>query len=99
MSLTLLGNRILVKPDHPEAFTKGGLIIPDSAKKPAGFGVVRAIGPGMLMKNGERWPMPEGITVGARVVFDARDPFPKVILDGEELLSMRDDHILAELCE
>jgi chaperonin GroES len=98
MSLTLLGNRILVKADDPESLTKSGLIIPDSAKKPTGTGRVVAMGPGMLMKTGERWPMPD-VALGARVVFDARNPFPTVMLNGEKLLSMRDDHILAELSE
>ncbi len=89
-----LGNRILIKPDEPEGITKSGLIIPDIAKKPTGTGVVVAMGPGMLRSNGERWVMPD-IKPGDRVIFDARNPFPRIELDGVELLQMRDDTILA----
>lgn len=91
-----LGGRVFVKPDEPESRTRGGIFIPERAKKPAGTGVVVAMGPGMRTKDGGRWPMPE-IERGDRVVYSALDPFPRVKIDGVELLSMRDDSVLAVL--
>jgi chaperonin GroES len=96
--ITLLGARILVRPDKPEDRTKGGLWIPDNAKKPTGVGVVVCMGPGMLCKDGSRWKMPD-CKPGDRVLYNARDPYPKVSLNGAEHLSMRDDDVLAVLEE
>jgi chaperonin GroES len=93
MSFTPIGDRIFVRADNPEAVTKSGLIIPPSAQKDTGTGVVVHMGPGMLMKTGERWPMM--FEIGERVIFDTRNPWPTVEVDGEKLLSMRDDAILA----
>ena len=95
MSFRPLENRILVKPDPVESTTKGGLLIPESARQAANFGTVVAMGPGMLMSDGTRWPMPEGLRVGHRVVYDGKNPWPKVVIDGETLLQLRDDTILA----
>jgi co-chaperonin GroES (HSP10) len=95
--LSPLGSRVLVKPDKPDERSKSGLIIiPDNAKKPTGTGVVVAMGPGMLKKDGERWPMPD-VVPGERVIFDWRSPFPETELNGVKLLVMRDDHLLAVL--
>ena len=95
--ITLLGARILVRPDPIE--DKIGLIfIPDNAKKPAATGVVAAMGPGMLCKDGTRWPMPD-IKPGDRVVFtrDIREVQARVKIDGVEYLKMFDDDVLAVL--
>lgn len=94
--IQLLGARILVKPDQPEDRSRGGIWIPDKAKKPTGTGVVVSMGPGMLMKDGTRYPMPD-CSVGDRVVYSAVDPFPKVEINGVQHLSMYDDSILAVL--
>ena len=95
MSFTPIGDRIFVRVDNPEAITKSGLIIPASAQKATGTGVVKFMGPGMLTKTGARWPM--GFAVGERVIFDAQNPWPSIEVEGEKLLSMRDDAILAVL--
>jgi chaperonin GroES len=94
-NVTPTENRIYVKPDDGEKVSRGGIIIPENAVKKTGTGVVRAMGPGMLRKNGSRWPMPDGLKVGDRVVFDKDHPFPRINLDGEELLILRDDTVLA----
>jgi chaperonin GroES len=91
-----LSSRILVRPDKPEDRSRGGIWIPDNAKKPTDTGVVVAMGPGMLQKDGERWPMPD-CKPGDRVVYDARSPFPRTEIGGVELLVMRDDSVLAVL--
>jgi co-chaperonin GroES (HSP10) len=88
-----LGARVLVKPDKP-AEKIGSIIIPDSAKKPAQLGIVAAMGPGMLCKDGERWPMPD-VKVGDHIVYRAQDPFPKVKIGDVEYVAMHDDDVLA----
>lgn len=88
-----LGARIFLKADEPDSKI-GSLFIPDNAKSPTNTGVVMAFGPGMLCKDGSRWPMPE-IKRGDRVLYDARNPYPKVKIDGLELISLRDDDIFA----
>lgn len=92
----LLGARVLVRPDKADDRSKGGIWIPEKAKKPTGTGVVVALGPGMLKKDGTRWEMPD-VKPGDRVVYSDKDPFPRVTLNGIEHLSMRDDSILAVL--
>jgi co-chaperonin GroES (HSP10) len=92
-----LGARIFLRPDAP-ADHVGRIIIPDNAKKPTGTGTVMAFGPGMLCKDGSRWPMPD-IKRGDRVWYDARNPFMTVKIDGLELISLRDDDVLAVIEE
>lgn len=91
-----LANRIIVRPDVPAERTKGGLFIPAQAKKATGTGIVLAIGPGMLCKDGERWPMPD-IKPGDRVLYDERAPFPKTRFNEEDAIILRDDTVLAVL--
>jgi chaperonin GroES len=92
-----LGARIFLRPDEP-ASKIGSLIIPANAKKPTNTGVIMAFGPGMLCKDGTRWPMPD-LKRGDRVLYDARTPFQTVKIDDVELVSMRDDDVLAVLEE
>jgi chaperonin GroES len=98
MTFRALNDRVLVKADEAPGITKGGIIIPDSAKEKTRMGIVRHVGPGSVMADGTRWPIDEGIKVGARVVF-VDQPWPTVELAGEKLLSMRDDVILAVMEE
>jgi co-chaperonin GroES (HSP10) len=95
--LTLLGARILVKPDAVEDRI-GSIWIPDNAKKPTGTGVVVALGPGMLCRDGTRWPMPD-IAIGDRVVFskDAKAVPQLVEIDGQKYQRMYDDDVIAVL--
>jgi co-chaperonin GroES (HSP10) len=97
-----LADRILVRPDKVGEFaTAGGRIVLPQATRAAlqkrvNVGTVLSVGPGMLMGNGERWPMP--CKPGDRLLFIADGPV-HVTVDGEELLSMRDDFALAVLEE
>lgn len=91
-----IGSRVLVRPDKPADQSKGGIWFPQQAKKPTGSGIVLAIGPGMLCKDGTRWPMPD-LKPGDHVIYDARAPFPRTTLNGEEALVLRDDTVLAVL--
>jgi co-chaperonin GroES (HSP10) len=92
-----LGARIFLRPDSPEEKI-GRILIPSNARKPTNTGVVMAFGPGMLCKDGTRWPMPD-IACGDRVLYDARNPFQTVRIDGQDLISLRDDDIFAVIEE
>jgi co-chaperonin GroES (HSP10) len=88
-----LGSRVFVKPDKPQDKV-GSLFIPDNAKKPADTGVVVAMGPGMLCKDGSRWAMPD-VRIGDHVIYSGRTPFIPVKIGDLDVLSMHDDDILA----
>jgi chaperonin GroES len=92
-----LGARIFLRPDSPEEKI-GRILIPGNARKPTNTGVVMAFGPGMLCKDGTRWPMPD-IACGDRVLYDARNPYQTVRIDGQDLISLRDDDIFAVIEE
>jgi co-chaperonin GroES (HSP10) len=97
LGFTPLGDRIFVKADAP-AEKVGNLFIPSAAaakrqKEIGCTGIVRHIGPGMLMKTGSRWPMPD-VRVGDRVIY-LDQLWPTVKIGDEELVSLRDDGLLA----
>lgn len=92
MSFRALGDKVFVRPDKKRDRTESGLFIPATAKDPVTQGIVVYAGPGMLMKTGERWPMP--VKPGDRIIY-LDNPYPKVEIAGEELLEMHDDTILA----
>lgn len=95
--LTPLGARIFVKPDAaPDR--EGRILIPQNARKPSQTGIVVAMGPGMLCSDGSRWPMPD-CGVGDRIVYNERNPYPRVKIGEIEYLQMRDDDVLAVVTE
>lgn len=89
-----LNNRILILPDKlPEKY--GRIIIPKGAKQPPPLrGLVLAMGPGMLMRNGNRWPMPP-VEPGVDRIAYAFGAGLVVDLDGTRYLLIRDDDVLA----
>jgi chaperonin GroES len=62
-----LGDRVVVKPGEEEEVTKGGIVLPDTAKKKPREGEVLAVGPGKLLDNGQRASME--IAVGDIVLY------------------------------
>ena len=62
-----LGDRIVVKPGKEEEVTKGGIVLPDTAKKRPREGEVVAVGPGKLLENGQRAALE--VAVGDIVVY------------------------------
>ena len=62
-----LGDRIVVKPGEEEEVTKGGIVLPDSARKRPREGKVLATGPGKMLENGQRAPME--VSVGDIVLY------------------------------
>ncbi|HFQ89455.1 MAG TPA: co-chaperone GroES [Desulfobulbus sp.] len=91
MKIRPLNDRILVKRLEEEEKTKGGIIIPDTAKEKPAEGEVVAVGPGKMNDAGERIAM--DVKVGDRVLF-SKYGGTDVKLDGEDYLIMREDDIL-----
>mgnify|MGYP001617875094 CR=1 FL=1 len=92
MQIRPLHDRLIVKRLEEEEKTKGGIIIPDSAKEKPIEGKVIAVGEGKLNKNGKKIPL--GVKKGDRILF-ARYAGTEVKIDGEEHLMMREDEVLA----
>ena len=92
MKVRPLNDRILVKRLEEEETTKGGIIIPDSAKEKPAEGEVVAVGKGKVNDKGDRIKL--DVKVGDRVLF-SKYGGTDVKLDGEDHLIMREDDILA----
>ncbi len=87
-----LHDRVLVKRVAEEEKTKGGIIIPDTAKEKPIEGEVVAVGSGHVGKDGKVRPLE--LKKGDRVLF-SKYGGNEVRLEGEELLIMREEDILA----
>lgn len=92
MKLRPLGDRIVIKILSTEEKTKGGILLPDTAKEKPQKGEVLAVGAGRVLKNGERVPL--DIKVGDKVFF-ARYAGTEVKIDGEELMILSERDVLA----
>lgn len=91
MKIRPLQDRIVVKRVKEEEKTKGGIIIPDSAKEKPVEGEVIAVGNGKVAKDGKvRTP---DVKVGDRVLF-GKYSGTEVKIDGEEHLLLREDDVL-----
>lgn len=91
MKLRPLQDRILVQRVEEETTTKGGIIIPDSAKEKPAEGKVVAVGNGRLGEDGQRMALE--IKAGDRILF-GKYSGTEVKVDGEEFLIMREDDVL-----
>ena len=91
MAIRPLHDRLIVKRLEEEEKTKGGIIIPDSAKEKPAEGKVIAVGNGRLNKDGKKIPLE--VKKGDRILF-AKYGGTEVKIDGEEHLIMREDDIL-----
>ena len=89
-----LHDRVVVKRIDAEAKTKGGIIIPDTAKEKPQEGEVVAVGPGGRDESGKLTPM--GVKAGDRVLF-GKWSGTEVKLDGDELLIMKESDIMGVL--
>jgi chaperonin GroES len=89
-----VGDRVIVKPASKEEVSKGGIIIPDTAKEKPQEGIVVAVGAGKLLDNGERSQME--LKVNDRVLF-AKYGGTEFKFDGEDLLVLRESDVLAVL--
>jgi len=91
MKLRPLQDRILVQRVEEETTTKGGIIIPDTAKEKPAEGKVVAVGNGKLGDDGKRIAME--IKKGDRILF-GKYSGTEVKIEGEEYLIMREDDVL-----
>ena len=91
MAFTPLHDRVLVRRIESEDKTKGGLIIPDSAKEKPMQGDVVAVGKGKMTEDGKVLPL--DVKVGDKVLF-GKYSGQEFKLDGQDLLHMREDDII-----
>ena len=92
MKIRPLHDRVIVKREGEEEKTKGGIIIPDTAKEKPVEGKVIAVGAGKLMDDGKKQPLE--VKKGDRVLF-GKYAGTDIQIDGEEHLIMREDDIIA----
>ena len=94
MKIKPLADRLVVKPAPAEEKTKGGIILPDTAKEKPVIGEVVAIGTGRVLDNGTRQPLE--VKVGDKVLY-GKYSGTEVTLDGEEYMIMRESDLFAIL--
>ena len=94
MAFRPLGDRVLVRRVEEEEKTKGGIIIPDTAKEKPQEGEVIAVGPGARDEDGKIQPL--DVKDGDRILF-GKWSGTEVKIDGEDLLIMKESDILGVL--
>ncbi len=91
MKIRPLGDRILVKRIEEDEKSKGGIIIPDTAKEKPQEGKVVAVGKGKMLEDGKVVPLE--VKEGDRILF-GKYAGSDVKIEGEEFLIMREDDVL-----
>ncbi|HSO71778.1 MAG TPA: co-chaperone GroES [Thermodesulfobacteriota bacterium] len=91
MKIRPLHDRVIVQRIAEEEVTKGGIIIPDTAKEKPQEGKVIAVGPGKVLDSGTKVSM--DVKAGDKVLF-GKYSGTEIKIDGEEYLMMREDDIL-----
>ena len=92
MKIKPLSDRVVIKPSPAEEKTKGGIILPDTAKEKPVIGEVVAVGPGRKAEDGKLVPME--LKVGDKVLY-GKYSGTEVTIDGQEYLIMRESDIFA----
>jgi len=92
MQLKPLGDRVVIKVLSQEEKTKGGIVLPDTAKEKPQEGEVVAVGSGRVLENGQKLPVE--VKVGERVIF-SKYAGTEVKIEGEEYLILSERDILA----
>ena len=92
MKVKPLNDRVLVKRMEEVQVTKGGILIPDTAKEKPIEGKVIAVGPGKMSEQGQRMVLQ--LKEGDRVLF-GKYAGTEIKMEGEEYLMMREEDILA----
>ncbi|MFH1339149.1 MAG: co-chaperone GroES [Candidatus Omnitrophota bacterium] len=93
MNIQPLGDRIVIEPLEAEDKTKGGIVLPDTAKEKPQEGKVVAVGKGKVLESGSV-QAPE-VKVGDKVLYGKYSGTEVTTKDGEEVLIMREEDILA----
>lgn len=92
INLKPLGDRVMVKPMEAEEKTKGGIILPDTAKEKPIEGTIVAVGPGKVSDDGKILKLE--VKVGDKVLY-GKYSGTEVTVEGEEYLIMRESDIFA----
>jgi chaperonin GroES len=92
MKMKPLADRVVIKPSEAEETSKGGIILPDTAKEKPVVGEVVAVGPGKVSDEGKKVPME--VKVGDKVLY-GKYSGTEVTVEGEEYLIMREADIFA----
>jgi chaperonin GroES len=87
-----LGDRVVVKPGENEKKTKGGIIIPDTAKEKPQEGEIVAVGPGRMNDEGKRIAME--VKIGDKVIY-SKYGGSEIKIDDIEMMILRESDILA----
>lgn len=90
MEIKPLADRVVVKPEVPEEKTKGGIILPDTAKEKPVVGTIVAVGPGKKSDEGKIQPME--VKVGDKVLY-GKYSGTEITIKGEEYLIMRESDL------
>lgn len=93
MKINPLADRVIIKPAPAEEKTKGGIILPDTAKEKPVVGEVVAVGPG---KREDSKLTPTELKVGDKVLY-GKYSGTEVSLDGQDYLIMRESDIFAKV--
>lgn len=94
LSLRPLGDRVIVQRLEQEETLKGGIILPDTAKKKQEMAKVIAIGSGKTTDDGKTLPIP--VKVGDTILMDKYSG-QEVTIDDEEVIVLRADDIIATI--
>jgi len=93
LNIQPMADRLVVKPIEREEVTKGGIVLPDTAKEKPQEGEVLAVGPGRLTDDGKRLTL--DVKVGDIVIY-AKYGGTEIKIDDEELMILRESDILAK---
>ncbi len=93
MEIKPLADRVVVKPLEAEEKSKGGIVLPDTAKEKPQEGKIVAVGKGKVLENGQIQTME--LKVGDRILYGKYSGNEISTKDGDELLIMREEDVLA----
>ena len=94
MKVRPLHDRLLVRRIEEKATAKGGIVIPDTAKEKPQEGEVLAVGNGKVLDNGTKIALE--VKAGDKILF-GKYSGTEIKIDGEEVLILREDEVLAVL--
>ncbi len=93
IKLQPLADLVLVRPSKREEVTRGGIVLPDTAKEKPQEGEVLAVGPGRVSESGKKILM--AVAVGDTVVY-SKYGGTEITVDGEELILLHENDLLAK---
>lgn len=92
MKIKPLADRVVIRPSEAEERTKGGIILPDTAKEKPVVGEIVAVGPGKVTEDGKKVPME--VKVGDKVLY-GKYSGTEVTIEGDQYLIMREADVFA----